>query len=255
MLSLELVAQGMPYLTGLASGVLIASSVSLAMMRRKSRMPVPSRAELATEHLTSATQLPAAPAEPEDDPAAPPAVLVRRSNRRLLRPEVAAREFIAFMRENSMTGWYASEEIDTACLWFFQRTATVEMDPSDVRAQLAAIKACRHGYKRLKGPEFEGVRQATKRDRATVYYIPPIGVPIDAHDTASAPQFASNRPETGRAPSRSGAQPPSGRSSNGGRAAGGTKGSNSRGTTVATAAPDVRQGFDFVPADLFSAAA
>lgn len=245
--------------TGLASGMLLASSVSLAVMRRNSAAARPSRSAVATENLTAAAPLPqqfsAAPAEPEDDPEAPPAVLVRRSNRRLLRPEVAAREFIAFMRENGMTGWYASEEIDTACLWFFQRTATVEMDPSDVRAQLAAIKACRHGYKRLKGPEFEGVRQATKRDRATVYYIPPTGVPIDAHDAASAAQFASNRPSSGRAPSRSGAQPPSGRSGNGGRAASGAKGSNSRGSAVATSAPDVRQGFDFVPADLFSAAA
>jgi hypothetical protein len=244
--------QAWPYVAAIASGALVSSAVSLRMMRASTRAMFAGR-QTVEPRRAEAIALP----EPECDDAPPPAIAniaARRSSKRLLRAEVAAREFIAFMREHNHVGWYASEHIDDAWLWFCSQTNTVEIDPSDIRAQLAAIKACRHGYKRLKGPEFDAVRRDLQRDRATVYFIPPPGIAIPEFEAADRRSPADGQSSTGCAPSRGGARPGAGRPPNGGKGANSKSGDKSKRSAGGTASPASRHGFDFVPGAELAAA-
>ncbi|OYW56825.1 MAG: hypothetical protein B7Y80_01700 [Hyphomicrobium sp. 32-62-53] len=252
MIPQETIFQALPYIASLASGALLTSAVALRMMRSSTRAMFAGRPALEPRRAT-AIALP----EPEHDDAPPPAIAgiaARRSSKRLLRAEVAAREFIAFMREHNHVGWYGSDHIDDAWEWFCRQTNTIEIDPSDIRAQLAAIKACRHGYKRLKGPEFEAVRRDLQRDRATVYYIPPPGIAIPEFEAADRRSPADGQSSTGYAPSRGGARPGAGRPPNGARAANSKSGGKSKVSAGGTASPASRHGFDFVPGAELAAA-
>lgn len=132
-----------------------------------------------------------APLPPEAQPDAaqaalsadtPPPSILRvteaRARRRYQRREVAVMEFLEFLRARGNTGWFASEHIDDLWQWYCDVHSVVEMDPRLIRAELAAMPACRHGQKRLNGPEFIELKTALGRDRAHVYYIPPAHKPM-----------------------------------------------------------------------------
>jgi hypothetical protein len=260
MIPQEIVFQAVPYVAGLASGVLVTTAVSLRMMRKAGAQSA-SRCAAAARAMLAARQpagMPApVPAEVEIDDA-PPAALAkiaeRRTSRRLLRAEVAAREFIAFMRERRHTGWFAAEHIDEAFLWFCSQTNTIEIDPTVIRAELAAIKACRYGQRRLRSAEFAALREELGRDRAHVYFIPPIGVPIDSYDTAASAAPVATRSAARSSPENADRQPPANRVATGTGAAAGQKTAKNKGSARAAGRPGGGRGFDFVPgADLAAA--
>lgn len=127
---------------------------------------------------------PAAASEPaltKDRDAPPPMVAAMAetwTKRKMLHRGVAVLHFLEFMRERGHTGWFASEHIDACWEWFCDCHAIVPIDAALIRAELAAMPACRHGQRRLKSPEFAAVREALGRDRASVYYIPPVTQPM-----------------------------------------------------------------------------
>jgi hypothetical protein len=166
--------------------------------------------------------------EPPRDINTPPPVIQRmaeaRRARRMLRPEVAVRQFLDFLRERGHTGWFAAEHIDEMWIWFCDVHSIVPIDAVIVRSELAAIPACRHqAGKRLNTPEFIHVREALGgRSRAAVYYVPSQPIDVESQSLSGQRQLP-DRTETGTVTG------PGGGGQGGGRVASGSVGGGAAG--------------------------
>ena len=248
----DLIVQSWPLVVAAASGALLASMFGHALARRPQRW---GRAVVRAGAVPLTASPDAAPMAVQESAAdegeMPPPAIARiaesRAARRMLRPEVAVMYFLEFIREREHTGWFAAAHIDEMWTWFCDLHAIVPIDAALIRAELAAMPACRHKRGRIKGPEFAAVREALGgAERATVYYIPPASQPMpvrmadrSAPCTTGAGRSA-DRPASGQ---MSGQRPALKKKP---RAAGNSAADGAR--------PGAARGWDFVPASLAAAA-
>lgn len=188
----------------------ISSSIPPAVGAHRTQAPAvkggadasPARGEWASEAPRREATTQESEPEPPRDINTPPPVIQRmaeaRRARRMLRPEVAVRQFLDFLRERGHTGWFAAEHIDEMWIWFCDCHAIVPIDAVIVRSELAAIPACRHqAGKRLNTPEFIHVREALGgRSRAAVYYVPSQPIDVESQSLSGQRQLP-DRTETG----------------------------------------------------------